>query len=144
MASTSFPSLILNHIRNRSANSRRQRLKESAAVESLSARRNRRMDAKEKGEMTMQKRTAASDLARSFNAPSGGEVIGIGRLSRGGRGRGWPLRRPYCCCCCEGRGPLCLIANKGGSRIELAASYVDSRTIHIQGRHKALGQGFVN
>ena len=38
----------------------------------------------------------------------------------------------------NGRGPLCLIANKGGSGIELAASYVDSRTIHIQG----LGSGF--
>ena len=44
----------------------------------------------------------------------------------------------------NGRGPLCLIANKGGSGIELAASYVDSRTIHIQGRHKALGRAFDN
>ena len=75
MASTSSL-LILKRIHNQSANSRRQRLKESAAVESLSARRNRRMDAKEKGEMTMQKRTAASDLARSFNARTG-RLLGL-------------------------------------------------------------------
>ena len=92
---------------------------------------------KEKGEMTMQK-TAASVLARSFNARSGGAVIGIGRLSRGGRG--WPLRRRYCCDGRregreEGKGPLCLIANKGGSRIGCIICRLSNDIMYIQGGH---------